>query len=558
MSIYGRHVNDERTDQRVRARPEQVENSAGGFVFAVDCWTQLDRFLVLGAQGGTYYATERELTVKNADCVRTCIALDGPRTVRRIVEISDVGRAPKNDPAIFALAMCTGAKDTATRTAALTAIPKVCRIGTHLFHYAQDVEGFRRWGRGLRSAIAKWYTERSAESLALQAIKYQQRDGWSHRDLLRLSHAAPRNGEQAAMFRWMTAGGQGVTKGPPRGYGYAYAPLPAIVQAFDELHALGATDPKRSAALIQEHGLPHECVPNELKSRPEIWEAMLGEMGVTAMIRNLGKMTAVGLLKPLSSVTKLVTDRLGSLDVLKRGRVHPIAVLLASTTYSAGRGVKGHLSWSPTREIVDSLDEAFYLAFDTIVPTGKTQLLALDVSGSMTATIGGTHLSCRAAAAAMAMVTARTESRWHCVAFTAGVGGGYGGRFGGSPCILQPLSISPKQRLTDIVKACEALPMGGTDCSLPMLYAANEGLEVDAFYVYTDNETWYGAVHPFQALKVYRAKSGRNAKLVVVGMTATEFTIAEPNDQGMLDVVGFDSHAPAIAADFVRGNLTSV
>jgi 60 kDa SS-A/Ro ribonucleoprotein len=45
---------------------------------------------------------------------------------------------------------------------------------------------------------------------------------------------------------------------------------------------------------------------------------------------------------------------------------------------------------------------------------------------------------------------------------------------------------------------------------------------------------------------------GRRAKLVVVGMTATSFTIADPSDAGMLDVVGFDTAAPQVMADFAR------
>lgn len=550
MSRYGQHVNDMRTEQRSRARADQVVNSAGGYVFAVDKWTQLDRFLILGAEGGTYYATERKLTVENATNVRACIVDDGRRAVKRIVEISDSGRAPKNDPAIFALAMCAGATDQPTRQAALAALPRVCRIGTHLFHFAADVEGFRRWGRSLRRAVAAWYTERSIESLATQATKYQQRDGWSHRDMLRLSHPTAPTSQHDAMFRWMTAGASGLEKATTKGVGHKPDELPAVVRAFEEIHS--GVDIKRAAGLIREHSLPHECVPNELKGKPEIWEAMLEGMGITAIIRNLGKMTDVGLLKPLSEATKLVTDRLGSVDILKRGRVHPMAVLLALTTYSAGRGVKGSLTWSPTREIVDALDEAFYLAFGAIEPTGKSQLLALDVSGSMGSTIGGTHLSCRMASAAMAMVTARTESRWHCVAFTAGRNG-YGGQWGGDPTVIRPIAISPKQRLDDVVKTAAALPMGGTDCALPMLYAAGENLDVDAFHVYTDNETWAGAIHPFQALKAYREKSGRQAKLIVVGMTATTFSIADPSDAGMMDVVGFDANAPAIMADFVRG-----
>jgi 60 kDa SS-A/Ro ribonucleoprotein len=37
-----------------------------------------------------------------------------------------------------------------------------------------------------------------------------------------------------------------------------------------------------------------------------------------------------------------------------------------------------------------------------------------------------------------------------------------------------------------------------------------------------------------------------------VGMTSTGFSIADPNDAGMLDVVGFDAATPAVIGDFAR------
>ena len=39
----------------------QVRNSGGGYSWQVDDWTRFDRFLILGAEGGTYYITERDL-----------------------------------------------------------------------------------------------------------------------------------------------------------------------------------------------------------------------------------------------------------------------------------------------------------------------------------------------------------------------------------------------------------------------------------------------------------------------------------------------------------------
>src|SRR5258708_10924851 len=124
---------------------KQVPNSAGGFAFAVDDWTRLDRFLILGAEGGSYYAAEKALTIENAQAVVRCAKADGKRAIARIVEISESGRAPKDDPAIFALAICAGEKV----PEALTAIPLVCRIGTHFFAFIEAVEKFRGHGRAL-------------------------------------------------------------------------------------------------------------------------------------------------------------------------------------------------------------------------------------------------------------------------------------------------------------------------------------------------------------------------------------------------------------------------
>src|SRR5436190_24262221 len=135
-TFYARHLSDEQTPQdEPIPGSTQVPNSAGGFAWAVDDWVRLDRFLILGSEGGTYYISERKLTAENAQAVDRCIAVDGPRTVARIVEISQAGRAPSNDPALFALALCATKGDDATKRAAFAALPQVARIGTHLFHF---------------------------------------------------------------------------------------------------------------------------------------------------------------------------------------------------------------------------------------------------------------------------------------------------------------------------------------------------------------------------------------------------------------------------------------
>ncbi len=414
MSNYLAHFAALFTPQREKARPEQVLNSAGGFTFALDAWAMLDRWLILGCEGGTYYASEQKLTRENAETVLACLREDGERTVARIVAISEAGRAPKSAPAIFALAMAAGDEKLETRRAALAALPRVCRIGTDLFHFARDVEGFRKWGRGLRSAVAAWYNDRPVDKLAYQAIKYQQRDGWSHRDLLRLSHPTAPSPEHDALYRWIVSGVEGLNKESARGKALSMTSLPRSVRAFESLRA--CTNRKQVIALIREHRFTHEMLLSEWKNDPEIWAALLEDMPQTALIRSLGKMTSVGLLGPMSDASRKVAKQLTDRARLSKARIHPVALLSALKVYQQGHGERAMkrdnaLSWSPVSEIVDALNEAFYLAFEGIEPTGKKHLLALDVSGSMTcgAIAGVPGLTPRVASAAMAMATASRE-----------------------------------------------------------------------------------------------------------------------------------------------------
>jgi len=532
----------------------QLRNSAGGFAWAVDEWTRLRRFLILGSEGGSYYAGEWNLTRENARAVEQCLAADGVRTVAEIVAISEGGRAPKNDPALFALAMAAGHGEPATRRAALEALPRVARTSTHLFQFATFVEGFRGWGRSLRRAVGGWYARRSAESLAYQAVKYRQREGMTHRDLLRLAHPAGRVGagnptlelgdEHRRLFEWIVRGG-------------GTAGLPRIVEGFALAQA--AETPVRSAELVREYGLPREAVRVEHLVSPEVWEALLEDMPMTALVRNLATMTRGGVLAPGSAGTAKVVAQLTDRDRIRKARVHPIALLAALRTYAAGRGIRGRHAWTPVPQVVDALDAAFYTAFENVEPTGKRFLLALDVSSSMGAGMvaGVPGLSPRDASAALALVTAATETRYETVGFFGGRRGWKTGsqRFRGHDDGITALAISPRQRLDDAIRTVSDLPFGGTDCALPMLYALAYDREIDVFVTLTDSETWAGEIHPAQALSEYRRASGIDARLVTVGMVANSFSIADPNDPGQLDVVGFDTATPQLISDFARGAL---
>jgi 60 kDa SS-A/Ro ribonucleoprotein len=327
-----------------------------------------------------------------------------------------------------------------------------------------------------------------------------------------------------------------------------------VVERVAAVQALRDMTPTDAARVIRIYKLTREMVPTELLTSSEVWAALLDSMPLTALIRNLGVMSKVGLVVSGSEATEAVVRRLGDAAALRRARVHPLAVLVALKTYAAGRGMKGSGKWTPVAQVVDALDRAFYLSFGNAASTGKRIMLALDVSGSMTSPVHGLpFVSCREASAAMALVMAATEPKHRFVAFTKGSYPSRWSRQYGSTYDtgLSELAISPRQRLDDVATAIGSLPFGGTDCALPMVEALKHRWAVDAFVVFTDNETWAGDIHPAQALREYRERMGIAAKLVVVAMASNGFSIADPNDAGMLDVVGFDAAAPQVISDFI-------
>ena len=557
-------INTRRTPQSDQADPRQEKNAAGGYTFVPDDLARLHRFLTIGTTGGTYYATEAEHTKENAEIVLDLARNRTSEVVSAVVEVSTSGRALKQNPALFALAAAAKMGDAEGRKAALAAVPLVARTGTHLFILAGYLEQFGGWGRGTRRAIGNWYVDRPVADVAYQAVKYRQRDGWTHADMLRLSHPKTMDGDRRSLFDWIS-GRKPVAAGPPIN-DIATSGIP-IIEAYEEIQ--NATGVTNAAAIVRANpGLSWEMIPDKFLNERMVWDALLTN-GVpqTALMRQLPRLTRLGMLEPLGDWARVVAAHLSAPERLRKARVHPINVLVALRTYASGQSARGDSTWTPSRTIVDALDKAFYAAYGAVEPTNKRVLYAVDASGSMASSVAGLPLTCREAAAALALVSANVESAYDICAFTAdkaaqsqlqydgsGRVWGHGGlNFLREHSGLTSLAISPQQRLDDVIKTVAGLPWAGTDCSLPMLHALKNGLKVDAFVVLTDNDTWAGKIHPHQALAQYRRETGIDAKMVVVSMTADGASIADPSDPGMLDISGFDSAVPNLIGDFIRG-----
>ncbi|WP_147124135.1 TROVE domain-containing protein, partial [Nocardia neocaledoniensis] len=301
------------TPQNEPADRGQVVNNAGGYVFEITPQARVRRFLTLGTEGGTYYVRAAALTADNAEFLVEYAAEHTAELVREVVEISTSGRAPRPNPALFALAAAAALGDLEGRRAALAALPLVARTGTHLFLFAGYAEQFRGWGRGLSRAVANWYLDKPVDDLAYQVVKYRQREGWTHRDLLRLAHPAATDDARRRLFDWICG----------------RTPDLDGLSLVDGFQRAQTAPVERVPELVREYRLSWEMLPDAALNTPAVWEALL-DNGIpqTALLRQLPRLTRLGLLDPLGARTAAICAQLTDPARLRKARVHPVSVLI--------------------------------------------------------------------------------------------------------------------------------------------------------------------------------------------------------------------------------------
>ena len=346
-------------------------------------------------------------------------------------------------PSLFALAVCASHGDEETRRLALGQLPVVARTATHLMQFVEFAQAMRGWGRGLRNAVRDWYLARTPAQVVYQVMKYRQRGGWTHRDLLRKCHAlvGEDNADLRDIFQWVTHGDLPPERDATR-----------LVHAFEQARS---ADTQTLAQLIRDNRMSWEMVPSDRMGESAVWEALAEDMPLVATMRNLGNLTRHGIIAPMKfqrAVDALAPHRAGRRSLT----IHPISVLQALLTYRSGKGLRGRNTWEPVPQVVDALDAAFERSFRSAPRTGSRLYLAVDVSGSMSwgAVAGVEGLTPRMAAAAMAMAAARREPN-HVI---RGFAGGNSRRTGGAR--MAPLDITAGDSLTDAMRRCQELGWG--------------------------------------------------------------------------------------------------
>jgi hypothetical protein len=665
----------------------QVLNCSGGYVWKLSLLEHVNRYLVLGGAKdmGNYYMQAEKVSHECALSVLQMIRNPDPSQFVQLCDllkaVSVGGRAPKQEPVLLSLAAAIVFAKTPEEKKIAFETLKVCiRIPTHAFmlagfvrdlSMAKAVNRGKGWGTGFRRAMSHYYISHTGRDLAYHMTKYQNREGWTHADMIRMLHIDPAtladDGARLMFdyvmmkyarksktpsdktlatlaskhvvlpnpFKAMTkaefekkldaietppipttsaslitpkVGAQVPTKvggfisaltsimpsnptatvtaatvtaataavvtgaaatvtgaaikqdkdddslviisdeevsGSKKKNGTQLQQVAYFLKHLNALHDAGEKkDVPLACALIRSGRLVREHVPTALFGSKEIWTTLLETMPMEALLRNLGKLTQIGV---VADKYKEIAARITNQEEVLKARIHPIKVLVAYKVYKNGHGDLGSLVWTPNMFVMVAMTQLFKLSYGTITPTGQRIMVALDVSGSMSSPVLGSKiLNCRDASVAMALLYLETEKNVNVVAFSAGLT---------DLCAPSRNQLTRGMTIDQALSVTNGMAFSNTDCVLPIKHAIEKNLHVDAFIILTDNETYAPNEHPQSALVRYRVLTGIQAKLIVIGMTGNCFTIADPTDKNTLNLAGFDTSTPEIASMFLRGEF---
>ncbi|MEM8780864.1 MAG: TROVE domain-containing protein [Cyanobacteria bacterium P01_G01_bin.49] len=501
---------------------EMIQGRSGGWMFDAGLWTMLRRCLLIGTAQSTYYAKKQELTQDFIDVVNEAVATDPNHVASEILYASD-GRSINNSAPLLGLVLLSMGQTPQAKQVFREIFPDVVRTGSHFYEWLNYTKAMRGFGKIVQEAGTEWLSREDVKGLAYQLLKYQQRSGFSHRDALRLFHVKPPTEDHDRLFNWVVKGWEDLPN---------EIPSTALAQVW--WYEWLKRHPNQTHQAIAAGRLTHEMAAPVGRMDKQAWQLLFNEMPIGALLRNLGSLTELGVLradqpKNLDRVETLLND----VNRLRKGRIHPIDALKALKTYKSGGKVgRSKKTWKPVPRIVDILDKAVELSFEVAKPTGKVFLHAVDISSSMSgAVVDSVGLSCCEIATAMALVTAKAERNYEIRGFSTE---------------FRDLGISRKDSFASALRKTSRQNFGGTNASVAYNWAIKERFKADVICFWTDSESWAGSNHPSKVLAKYRQKVNPKVKAVYVTLAPYRITLVDPKDPLSWDLSGFDPAIPRL------------
>lgn len=472
----------------------QIPNTAnreGYPAYARSLEEQYVQTLLTNTIGNTFYA-DSETLLSEADALHDQMLEKNPNFVAKALIFARNRGLMRLQP-IFGLA-----KLSSVSTELFARIfDNVVLIPSDLQDFMVILEGQGRGqgGRAVKRQVARFLNNVSE----YWAIKYNGRGrGYSLGDIVKTVHPKPISDTQKAIFAYLV------------GKEYDKTQVPQI-SAYEALKK--TTDVKEQIALIHEGKLPHEVVTGVVKPTKEIWNAILQQMPIFALLRNLNTLDRAGV---LDENREYITSVLNNPERLTKSKILPFRFVSAFQEVSK--------PW-----VKDVLRQSVELTFDNLpeIP-GKTAVF-LDVSGSMK----GEYL--------------QIGSVFAVALYKKTKGNGIFWTFDTRVYDPQPSMYDSILTQAERIKAG-----GGTDTGAPVEKLRKDNIYVDNIIIITDEQQNTGS--PFyKELEKYRRSINPNTKAFVIDIAPYRSAMIPPTDKNAHYIYGWSETVLHYIAMSIKG-----
>lgn len=533
--VYSNLVSEEGTAKATEFIPgrkdDMKKNLAGGVSFKADNFTALRRWLLTGSFSNFFYESSRKSTNQNLDTLLNCIKENPVKVAEEILYASNHGTMASQHTCILALVHLSNGNHIAKREFR-SIFNDVIRTASHLYEFVAYTKQVRGMGKTIHKAVNGWLKAKDVSGLEYQFLKYQQREGFSNRDILRLFKPVPRTEAEDSLYSWVAGKNKPLVEDLAR------------IKVYEDLKA-GNLSEKEVVQAIATFGLTHEMIPANVERTVKVWTALFYKMPMTATIRNLATLTRNGVFKNMKNLDVL-EEKLGK-EMLQKSRIHPLEIANAQKIYSSGGSIgrSTNAEFEPIPRVIDILEDAVHNSFITQEPTGKHFFHALDISGSMGwADMPGLFLNPFEIETIMALTTVKTEKNYYV--------GGFSDTF------IQLPEFRARSTIQSAMREASKHGFGGTNAASAYDHAIQQNIYTDVFVFWTDSENWGGRYmggQPSLRLKEYRKKVNPNAKAIYITLVpyGDNVTLADPKDPMSYDIGGFSSQTPKLISMISEG-----
>lgn len=412
-------------------------NSAGGKAYTNSFETELARVVCTSFFGGTYYTEGADQLTRMVELAGKC----SPEFVAACAIYARQVSSMKDTPVALLLCLRTNKKELYKQ-----AFPRVINDPRVLRGLVQMIRsgkfGSRSLGTCTRKLINKWFDKHSPLSVWNMSIGSNP----TMRDVMRLSRPSP-NGdkEREAVYKLIVRNER----------------TPELPQEIKEFYSFIAN---------QELAMPKVNFQRltSIDLTPENWSILGQNMTWSQLRQNINTLERHSVFTNPVVASKLAA-KISDQNEVNRSKVFPYQLY---TTL---------LNITDTR-MKNAVQTALDYSVANIPTLPENTVVALDVSGSMSASVNGQNvnggLSCSQVGALLAAAIYKKNPNTRVLTFTT-TAKDHTGNLNAHDSLM-----------TNIGKISFAV--GGTDCSQPMQFVANHKIPCDLFVLISDNESWAG------------------------------------------------------------------